>query len=56
VSFYFETYRQSKGKRRWADKTPHYVMCLDFVEELYGPSCQYLMIYRHPFDVAESLL
>jgi protein-tyrosine sulfotransferase len=55
ASFFYETYAALKGKPRWADKTPQYVWILNFVEELFGPSCQYVMIYRHPFDVADSL-
>jgi len=53
--YFFETYRKAKGKARWADKTPRNVTCLPFLEQLYGPGCQYLMIYRHPFDIIESL-
>jgi len=56
ISHFFETYRRSKGKPRWADKTPEYVQLLPFLEEVFGPTCQYLMIYRHPFDVINSLL
>ncbi len=56
ISHFFETYRRSKGKPRWADKTPQYVLILPFIEEIFGPACQYLMIYRHPFDVINSLL
>jgi len=56
ADFLYETYRQSKGKSRWADKTPGYLMLLPFIEEMYGPECQYVMIYRHPLDVTESLL
>lgn len=55
ADFYYMTYLQAKGKSRWADKTPAYVMHLDFIERMYGPSCQYVIIYRHPFDIAESL-
>lgn len=53
--YFFETYRNAKGKPRWADKTPRNVMCLPFIERLYGLGCQYLMIYRHPFDIVDSL-
>lgn len=55
ASFFFEAYLAARGKQRWADKTPPYVDCLDFIEELYGPQCQYLFVYRHGLDVASSV-
>jgi hypothetical protein len=56
AAHFYEAYRHAKGKPRWADKTPEYVRILPFIEEIFGPSCQYVMIYRHPFDVMSSLL
>ena len=56
AGYFFDTYRRSKNKPRWADKTPEYVRILPFIEEVFGPTCQYLMIYRHPLDVINSLL
>ena len=56
ADYFYNAYCQSKGKPRWADKTPEYVRILPFVEEVFGPGCQYLMIHRHPFDVVNSLL
>ncbi|MEM1209447.1 MAG: sulfotransferase [Planctomycetota bacterium] len=56
VDFYFRAYCAGKDKPRWAEKTPHYVEILPFIEELYGPTCPYVMIFRHPLDVANSLL
>ena len=53
---FFNAYRVSKGKARWADKTPEYVRILDFIEELYGPHCQYVLIYRNGLDVAHSMI
>ena len=53
--YFFNAYAAARGKPRWADKSPHYVECLDFVEKLYGPRCQYLFIYRHGLDVAHSI-
>ena len=54
-SYYFNAYASSKGKLRWADKSPHYVDCLDFIERLYGPECQYVFIFRHGLDAACSI-
>jgi len=48
-------YAESKGKKRWADKTPPYVFILPFIEEMFGPGCQYLMLYRHPLDILYSM-
>ncbi len=53
--YFFDAYAAARGKPRWADKSPHYVECLDFIEKLYGPQCKYLFIYRHGLDVAHSI-
>jgi protein-tyrosine sulfotransferase len=55
VSYFFEMYASARGKPRWADKTPSYIDCLEFIDALYGRSCQYVIIYRHGLDVACSL-
>lgn len=49
-----EAFRRSQAKRLWADKTPQYVGFLPELQELY-PEARFLMIYRHPFDVAYSV-
>ena len=54
-SYYFSRYAAARQKQRWADKSPHYIDCLDFIERLYGPQCQYVFIYRHGLDVACSV-
>jgi hypothetical protein len=55
VSYFFEMYAASKGKARWADKTPSYIDYLDFIESLFGPQCRYVLIFRHGLDVACSI-
>jgi hypothetical protein len=55
ADYFFETYAGSHGKVRWADKTPSYIDCLDFIERLYGPACRYVLIYRHGLDAACSI-
>lgn len=55
VSYFFEMYAGARGKRRWADKTPSYIDCLEFIDALYEGACQYVFIYRHGLDVACSL-
>lgn len=55
VSYFFEMYAASKSKPRWADKTPSYIDCLDFIEALYAPACRYVVIYRHGLDTACSI-
>lgn len=52
---FFTSHMLAHGKRRWADKTPEYVYCLDFIEWLYGPDCQYVFIFRNGLDVANSI-
>jgi len=54
-SYFFDLYTTSKGKRRWADKTPSYVDCLSFIDLLYDRRCKYIMIYRHGLDSACSI-
>lgn len=55
ASYFFEMYASLHGKVRWADKTPSYVDCLDFIERLYGPGCRFVLIYRHGLDAACSI-
>ena len=54
VAYFFEMYAASKSKPRWADKTPSYVGCLDFIDALF-PDAQYVMVYRHGLDSACSI-
>ena len=55
ADYFFNAYAASRNKPRWADKSPQYVNCLDFIEQLYGPQCKYVFIYRHGLDVACSI-
>jgi protein-tyrosine sulfotransferase len=50
-----DDYARAKGKQRWVDKTPSYVQALDFLDELFGSQCRYIMLYRHGLDVANSM-
>jgi hypothetical protein len=54
ASQFHEIYRRSKGKRRWADKTPEYVLHLPGLHKLYGGMADYVFMFRHPLDVATS--
>jgi len=51
---YHESYRIARGKPRWADKTTDYTRVLPEIEEMFGPDAQYVMIFRHPFEVVYS--
>jgi Sulfotransferase family len=55
-SRYHEAYRLARGKARWADQTPQYVPILPELEAIFGPDARYVMIYRHPLDIAYSWL
>jgi hypothetical protein len=46
-------YAASKGKRRWADKTPRYALSLDYIDELF-PTCQIVHVIRDGRDVVVS--
>ena len=52
-SYFFENYAASKGKPRWADKTPYYVDHLATIQRVY-PEAAFLMIYRNGLDQAYS--
>jgi hypothetical protein len=54
TSYFFERYAAVHEKVRWADKTPSYVDCLEFLDVLF-PDARYLMIFRHGLDVACSI-
>ena len=46
-------YATSRGKARWADKTPRYAMSLDYIVELF-PTCQIVHVIRDGRDVVVS--
>ena len=54
ASFFHRTYAKSKGKSRWADKTPAYALILDDLDQLFLQKSQFVFIFRHPLDVAYS--
>ena len=55
ASHLHEAYRISQDKPRWADKTPQYVWHLDSLDKMYGGNARFVMIRRHPFDIAFSI-
>lgn len=55
IASFFEGYAAAQGKPRWADKTPHYVDCLEDLWTLFGPEARFVVIVRHGLDVAYSL-
>uniref|UniRef100_A0A7C4LQS8 Sulfotransferase n=1 Tax=Schlesneria paludicola TaxID=360056 RepID=A0A7C4LQS8_9PLAN len=54
ASQFHEIYRRAKGKPRWADKTPEYVDHLPGLYRLFGDVATFVMMFRHPLDVATS--
>jgi hypothetical protein len=48
-------YMKYEKKIRWADKTPEYIFILEFIEKIFGPGCQYILIFRNGLDVANSI-
>jgi len=52
---FFETYAASKGKPRWADKTPHYVNHAATIDGMFEGRVLYVGMMRHGLDVAASL-
>ncbi len=55
AGFFHEIYRESKNKRRWADKTPQYAFHLRTLHQLYGDAARFVFVLRHPLDVAYSI-
>jgi hypothetical protein len=55
IASFYEGYAATLGKPRWADKTPHYVDCLDDLWTLFGPRARFVVIVRDGMDVAFSL-
>lgn len=54
INSFFSAYATGVNKARWADKTPAYVDCLDFLRTVF-PEAQFLMLYRHGLDQAHSM-
>ena len=50
----FEAYAAAHGKRRWGDKTPHYVHHVDHLLRVW-PSARFVVLVRDGRDVALSL-
>ena len=48
-----EEYARSRGKTRWAEKTPTYTMHLPFIDGIF-PNCQFVHIIRDGRDVVTS--
>ncbi len=46
-------YATSRGKQRWADKTPLYAMHMDFIAQIF-PRAQFIHVIRDARDVAVS--
>lgn len=52
---WFEAYARSRGKPRWADKSPNIANQLEGVDALLGGAPRYVLIVRDGMDVAQSL-
>lgn len=55
ASIYHEGFRRSQNKKRWADKTPRYVEYSKDLETLFGSETLYILVFRHPVSIAQSL-
>lgn len=55
AGWFFEEYARSKGKPRWAEKTPHYVNHTETIDAMFRGNLQYIGIVRNGMDVAYSL-
>lgn len=53
AAWFYGSYARSVGKSRWVDKSGGTAYHLDFVRRLF-PEAKFIMLYRHPLDVAES--
>ena len=55
VEGFFTDIAKEQGKRRWAEKTAVDIFHLDQIERLFGGSCQFVCLVRHPLDVIASM-
>ncbi|MCA9492519.1 MAG: sulfotransferase [Myxococcales bacterium] len=55
VRGWFEAYARSRGKPRWADKSPNIANQIDGVDLLLGREARFVLIVRDGMDVATSL-
>lgn len=54
VAYFFGNYAASRGKPRWADKSPAGVAHLEFVRRLF-PEARWVLLYRHGLNLADSV-
>jgi len=52
---FYVAFMRANGKSRWADKTPQYVTIVNELKEIFGPKTRFILLYRHPFDIATSI-
>ncbi len=52
---FFNEIAAKNGKKRWAEKTAVDIFHIDAIERLFGDSCQYVCMVRHPLDVVCSV-
>jgi hypothetical protein len=55
VEGFFSDIAERQGKARWAEKTAADIFHLDQIERLFGTSCQFVCLVRHPLDVVASI-
>jgi hypothetical protein len=55
TSYFLENYCLKKGKKRWAEKTPHYVNHMETIDKMFNRDVVYIGIIRNGMDVAYSL-
>jgi protein-tyrosine sulfotransferase len=53
AEYFFGNYARSRGKPRWADKSPTYVEHLYFIRKVF-PNAQFVFIHRNPLDQIHS--
>lgn len=53
AEYFFGNYASSRGKPRWADKSPTYVDHLDVVRALF-PDAYFVLLHRYPLDQIHS--
>jgi glycosyltransferase involved in cell wall biosynthesis len=47
---------RDRAERPWGWKDPRTSMLLDFWDDVLGPDARFLLLYRHPWEVADSML
>ncbi|MCA9376444.1 sulfotransferase [Candidatus Dojkabacteria bacterium] len=56
IDGFFEPYMLEQGKKRWAEKSPHNIVSIDFLLKVYEKDLKFIHMIRDGRDVVSSIL